>query len=461
MRRYKSERGAALIMVALSLVLLLSFLALTVDVGVGYAERRKMQNAADAAALAGSIALTQAGATGANVKVAIDSFLAANGANALDSAANPSAANWLYRTSTDPAAAPIVGAAVGSGAVPAGTTGVHVVARGSANTFFARVPGLISRTGIAQMTTGATAGGEFQVVDIVVLVGRSGNSDDDACSNLRSAFLPTQACYQLVSGKPLGGAAFQGIVNSKSCPLCKGVWSTTDAKCHVSIATGPLMSPAPAGCTVTNATGCAACSGVWGSVAQPLANDKTAAVNFINQVVQPNVGNITHMAFVQYYGTCADKASPTLTSDLTSVATAITKLGGAGQENANIACAINTAVAEFDLHGRPTASRYLLLVSDGITNLANSGYKCNSCSYPQCCPQAIADINASVANAVNHNVHISVVGQGSVADTTFLQGIADQTGGLMFYSGASLISLSNLQAIYAQMLHNYKLRLTE
>lgn len=49
-----AENGQTLIMVALALVVLIGFLALAIDVGNVYAERRKMQNAADAGALAGA-----------------------------------------------------------------------------------------------------------------------------------------------------------------------------------------------------------------------------------------------------------------------------------------------------------------------------------------------------------------------------------------------------------------------
>lgn len=51
------EKGQILIQTAVLLVVLLGFAALAVDVGKAYAERRRMQNAADAAALAGARAL--------------------------------------------------------------------------------------------------------------------------------------------------------------------------------------------------------------------------------------------------------------------------------------------------------------------------------------------------------------------------------------------------------------------
>jgi hypothetical protein len=52
--RRRRERGQVLIMVAISLFVLIGVIALAVDVGHWYGQRRHMQNAADAAALAGA-----------------------------------------------------------------------------------------------------------------------------------------------------------------------------------------------------------------------------------------------------------------------------------------------------------------------------------------------------------------------------------------------------------------------
>lgn len=51
-RRFRSERGASAVLVGLLMVLLLGFLAFSIDVGVMYAERAQLQNGADAASLA-------------------------------------------------------------------------------------------------------------------------------------------------------------------------------------------------------------------------------------------------------------------------------------------------------------------------------------------------------------------------------------------------------------------------
>lgn len=53
----RSEEGQTLVQVTLMLVVLLGFVALAIDVGHVYAERRRMQNAADAGALAGAYEL--------------------------------------------------------------------------------------------------------------------------------------------------------------------------------------------------------------------------------------------------------------------------------------------------------------------------------------------------------------------------------------------------------------------
>ena len=52
-RKLSSERGQAIVLVALGFVVLLGFAALAVDGSMVYADRRFAQNAADAASLAG------------------------------------------------------------------------------------------------------------------------------------------------------------------------------------------------------------------------------------------------------------------------------------------------------------------------------------------------------------------------------------------------------------------------
>ena len=78
--RLHFDSGQTLIWFALSLVVLLGIAALAVDVGRLYGERRRMQNAADAAALAGAHELCQGRSDAEAVAMATDYAIARNGA---------------------------------------------------------------------------------------------------------------------------------------------------------------------------------------------------------------------------------------------------------------------------------------------------------------------------------------------------------------------------------------------
>ncbi len=75
--RAAGERGAITIHVAIALIALLSFVSIVVDYGLMWVSRRQAQNAADAGALAGAIALIREGGT-ANAKLAAAQFATNN-----------------------------------------------------------------------------------------------------------------------------------------------------------------------------------------------------------------------------------------------------------------------------------------------------------------------------------------------------------------------------------------------
>jgi len=74
----KSEKGQALILIALAIVGLVGLTALAVDGGVAYSDRRQAQNAADAAALAAAREMARGGSTTSITDVAL-SLAAMNG----------------------------------------------------------------------------------------------------------------------------------------------------------------------------------------------------------------------------------------------------------------------------------------------------------------------------------------------------------------------------------------------
>jgi len=86
-RPSRDEAGATLVLVSLMLVFMFIIVAIVIDGGQGYTDRRSVQNAADAAALAGARAIGQtrfAGAPDADLETAVQAVATANGANAAD-----------------------------------------------------------------------------------------------------------------------------------------------------------------------------------------------------------------------------------------------------------------------------------------------------------------------------------------------------------------------------------------
>jgi Flp pilus assembly protein TadG len=170
-RRLPRQRGQVAIIMAFSFVALLGMVGTGIDLGLGYAHRREVQNAADSAAVAGALALgrhyqfTQIGAgytlnppltdtTDSMINQEIQYAAAAGVPEYPDPATLPSwptgtgntlTANYLL---TDQANPPniTVGAAVGSGGPPATAAGVRVIAKLQYDTIFARVLGACCTT---------------------------------------------------------------------------------------------------------------------------------------------------------------------------------------------------------------------------------------------------------------------------------------------------------------------------
>ncbi|MHB1295728.1 MAG: pilus assembly protein TadG-related protein [Anaerolineae bacterium] len=117
-RNCGAESGQILIIVALALMVLMGILALAVDVGIFYAQRRHMQNAADAGALAGIRVLAEAGP---------------DGGSAAEAAAEAVARRYTVDEN---------GAATADADADAGARTVTVTAVTTSTTFFARVLGI-------------------------------------------------------------------------------------------------------------------------------------------------------------------------------------------------------------------------------------------------------------------------------------------------------------------------------
>jgi Flp pilus assembly protein TadG len=140
------ESGQGLVVVVISMLVILGMMALVLDSGWLVVQRRHVQNAADAAALAGAQQLGK-GSTDSAVLSSVQNFATVhNKANTITAQYYPG------------------GEEVGQGSIPVGATGVTVTATIQAETFFAGLFGIDDLTttarsgarygGVAEMTTG-------------------------------------------------------------------------------------------------------------------------------------------------------------------------------------------------------------------------------------------------------------------------------------------------------------------
>jgi hypothetical protein len=162
-RERSSQHGQVLALFALALVALTLGVAVVIDGGYGFAQRRGTQNAADFAAMAGTrivgVSLTRqppGAGTAANVETAIRSVLSANGAELVS-------AQYVDHTGA------ALGNVVGAGSIPTGAFGVVVEARSSWRPFLLGVIGIIDWEASARATAttpGSSSGGGVLPVGI-------------------------------------------------------------------------------------------------------------------------------------------------------------------------------------------------------------------------------------------------------------------------------------------------------
>ncbi|MGM9519616.1 MAG: pilus assembly protein TadG-related protein, partial [Phascolarctobacterium sp.] len=75
----RAQRGAVMVLFALLLPVLCGFMGLSIDVGMAYVEKGKVQDIADSAALAGAAQLAEEGDRLAAIQAAVKEYVEANG----------------------------------------------------------------------------------------------------------------------------------------------------------------------------------------------------------------------------------------------------------------------------------------------------------------------------------------------------------------------------------------------
>jgi Flp pilus assembly protein TadG len=141
--RRPSEGGQILVLGALMMFVLIGFLALVIDIGNAYAQRRMMQNAADAASIAAARHLAtnvQAGASDAAIAGVVASYLAPNGGATYVPGAAMGAADGAWYVDSGGARIKAIGSGGAAPGFPAGA-GVEVVATKQVRTYFGGVIG--------------------------------------------------------------------------------------------------------------------------------------------------------------------------------------------------------------------------------------------------------------------------------------------------------------------------------
>src|SRR5713101_3161182 len=134
-RATRAESGQALALLAIFLIAMAGLLGLGVDGGSLYLTRRGMQNAADAAALAGARVMATGDNSGADIRAAIETYAGAN------YVANPAQNVTAYYTNDGGVR---VGTVTASGTAPASAAGVEVIATRQAPTIFLPILGINS-----------------------------------------------------------------------------------------------------------------------------------------------------------------------------------------------------------------------------------------------------------------------------------------------------------------------------
>jgi hypothetical protein len=162
-RFLKSEQGQSIVIVAAALVALLALAGLAIDGGNLFLQRRNTQNAADAAALAGTRVLAQAicndpNATDGAIATTVNHYAQLNGIQDL---------SGLTASYTDRNEAEL--GPVGAGSVPQGATGILVDIKNSVPSYFIQVIGIeevdVAAAALA-MTGPLNAGGGVRPIGI-------------------------------------------------------------------------------------------------------------------------------------------------------------------------------------------------------------------------------------------------------------------------------------------------------
>jgi len=140
----KSEKGQSTLLLAFVMVAMIALVGLAMDGGNMFLQRRQVQNAVDAAAVAGTQelarAICDAGATDLSIAREINSYAESNGVDDTNNNAGDEINDNVSAVYVDADSQEL--GAVGAGTIPVGTTGIKVSISAEKDTYFMRVVGV-------------------------------------------------------------------------------------------------------------------------------------------------------------------------------------------------------------------------------------------------------------------------------------------------------------------------------
>ena len=243
--RGQGQRGAVAIMLGLSIFVLFGFMALAIDLGRTYVVRTELQNAADAAALAGAKQLNQTAAgvcCGSDSAVSHAIAIAAQNNFKFSSAVTITIANMSVGSCPDDGCM-VPASSVTTNPQAAGKTFLKVdIPSGGLPTFFAVVPTTAAGTGTASTSTfGRAVAGHFvtQISPMGVCAidpAAPGGIRTSAAGNELTEFgFRRGIAYNIPKLNPLGGASGD--------PLWINPLNAPPGACNSSSSSANVMKP--------------------------------------------------------------------------------------------------------------------------------------------------------------------------------------------------------------------------
>ncbi len=199
-RLFTREEGQAMVMVAVAMIVMIAMAALVMDGGYAYLERRRVQNAADAAALAGVRSLAK-GDNETAIRVAINDYALRNGIT------SPNTSVRAYFVDASNNVVPNKAQQIGqNGQVPNSARAVLVEASKQHQTFFARAIGVDTMNIVAVAQAGYDAAAKISGLLPIAMWFTSTIGCGSSC-------VLWDSDWQTEGGQPVGGHDDRGWLN--------------------------------------------------------------------------------------------------------------------------------------------------------------------------------------------------------------------------------------------------------